>query len=532
MFSSGDSSFFLKLKDKLNLIPFKPSIIAAFFGVLSFLIRIPFLFRWDLQFDGDAAVNYLMAVRISRGDNPLYTFGNDYQGSPPFYLAGLLCKWLGPSIPVVSAVSLLAWSLAASLGVYLLTQGTSKFYGIIGGIVVVIGVPYTLHQSTMPFVGYPLAVFWTMLVLLETHLMIEKGVSTLRFFLLGFTIGLGMYLGKQFIPAIPACVLALALFRSRDFKKQPLLRFGLGLMVGYLLGDSPDFYYRWFHRDYLRFSALAPLHMMLDNLHYLFKSIPAYFDAHFYSRAPVSGYFTSPYYIYPRSFMDIFFSAIAALVVLFMGITIFDSFKAENYPMLLMTTTVFFNFLAVVLAQQSHGDFWEPRRYLYVSSIIFSVFLGVFFGRLMEWKGKWIPLLGSLLLVLFLSRVILHGVDLLDFPEQPTITLAKQEIHVMDEWGINRGLGEWGAAYTIDALTNERIIMASRSRAGLPTEMDIIPEYGKMVASSDRIVLLEGDLHRKKTKIFYRGQKFNKSGITRHLDGNQCTPYDRIKQIP
>ena len=170
-------------------------------GALAFLLRVSFLFRYDLHFGGDSATCYLMALRIAQGDRPLYFYGQDYQGAPEAYLAAGLFRVFGPSIPLAGAVSLLEWSLAVVCGTYLAVRGTTRGAEALAGLVAAVGVPYTLHYATVPYWGYPAGLLAALLLPLEALFILERGPSPGRFFLLGLTLGLGWYTAKQCLPA-------------------------------------------------------------------------------------------------------------------------------------------------------------------------------------------------------------------------------------------------------------------------------------------------------------------------------------------
>jgi hypothetical protein len=513
---------FGKFIDYLNRLPYGPGLIAGIFGSLSFLIRIPFLIRYDLQFNGDGANCYLMTLHMAQGDHPFYLYGQDYQGTTEYYLAAWLFKLFGPSIPLVSSVSLLEWSLATVVTVYLLIQGTSKFYGIIGGCLITVGVPMTLHHSTQPFLGYPLALLQAMLVLLLAYFIVERGFSLSRFFILGLMIGSGMYLGKQFLPALPACVLGIFLFNSRDYRKMPYLRLGLVFLAGFFLGYLPEVYYRWLHPVYRDFSGIGSPFLIWHNLRSTVKSIPAYFDGQLYSRTPCTGFFTPTYYEYPRSFVDIFFSVLGLWIMVFIAKGARDFCRSKNMPLFLMSLLVLANLAAVIISASSNGNFWECRRYLYVSSTAIPAFFGVYLASLMEKKGKFWPIAAAFILVLFSGRVLLHEAQLLDIPEENQVVELKQVIAVMDRLGLKRGLGPWGEAYMIDALTNERIIVASG-------ELDNIPGYGKLVAESDRIAIIDYVRNPAGPWRTYGGQAYRMSGPTVRCQDYLCTPYQKVK---
>src|SRR5262249_44584868 len=156
-----------RLKGLALCLASSPGAIAWSAGVLAFVVRLPFLFRYDLHFGGDSATCYLMALRITEGDRPLYFYGQDYQGATEAYVAALLLRLFGPSIPLAAVVSLLEWSLAVACGTYLAVRGTTKLWGTLAGFVAAIGVPYTLHYVTVPYWGYPSGLLVAMLLPLQ-----------------------------------------------------------------------------------------------------------------------------------------------------------------------------------------------------------------------------------------------------------------------------------------------------------------------------------------------------------------------------
>src|SRR4029077_20857374 len=108
---------------------------AYLFGALAFLGRLPFLFRYDLHFAGDSATCYLMALRITRGDRPFYFYGQDYKGATEAFLAAPLVTLFATSIPLLAEVSLVEWSVATSIAVYLTRRATTARAAAITGIV-------------------------------------------------------------------------------------------------------------------------------------------------------------------------------------------------------------------------------------------------------------------------------------------------------------------------------------------------------------------------------------------------------------
>ena len=102
----------------LNWVPWLNTrlVVSAASGLLAFLIHVPFAFRWDLFFQADCAVGYLVMKRMLVGEFPIYRWSLDYCGLGPVELitAGLFAIF-GASVPVACLVALGAWSAVAQL---------------------------------------------------------------------------------------------------------------------------------------------------------------------------------------------------------------------------------------------------------------------------------------------------------------------------------------------------------------------------------------------------------------------------------
>ena len=78
------------------------------FAVVSVLVRVPYVMRYDLYFGDDYAVPYLMAKRILVGEFPTFFWGQNYQGAVNQYITALFFAIFGPSIALACLVT--TWS--------------------------------------------------------------------------------------------------------------------------------------------------------------------------------------------------------------------------------------------------------------------------------------------------------------------------------------------------------------------------------------------------------------------------------------
>jgi hypothetical protein len=477
----------VNIQERINKFPHASARISCFFGLLTFLLRFPFLFRYDLFFGSDHAISYLTVLRILRGKHEFYFPGTDYHGTVEPYFTALLFKIFGPSLPLGAAVGLMEWSIAVGLGVFLLIRATTPFHGMIAGFIAAVGVPFTLIYVTEPFIGYPASFMITLLLLWEAYALLERGPSVFRFLFFGFTIGIGLYIAKQCVPGILASLLSLFLFHTPAWNIRHSLRFismgalGSGFIVGYL----PEIWYRSHHPGYRSFSGLASPLVMARNFRESIIGSFAYFDAHPFSRVPEDIYFchSIPFkLIRPAGFLDALFVILMLAVILFAMNRMRFSYKNGNFPLFLLTSLFFINLLIVILSRESLGNIFNTRRYLHTSAISFSLltgyFLLFFWGQSRTWM-RWLILAVG---VLFLFRCGYHQYALLKLPDR--CQELRWVIRGMDEEGINCGLAWFGPNYIIPAITNERIIFTNRNRDWVP-----IPEYDELVRQSKRMAL-------------------------------------------
>jgi hypothetical protein len=101
----------------------RPWFLGLLFGIAAALLRVPFIFRYDLYFQTEGGVHYLMAKRILNGEFPSYFWESDYAGTLPHFVTAALFAVFGPPIPLALLVSVLSYAGAAAFGVAYVKEG-------------------------------------------------------------------------------------------------------------------------------------------------------------------------------------------------------------------------------------------------------------------------------------------------------------------------------------------------------------------------------------------------------------------------
>jgi hypothetical protein len=504
-------------------LPTSPAAIAWAAGALAFLLRAPFLFRYDLHFAGDAATCYLMALRITQGDRPLYFYGQDYQGALEAYVTAALFWLFGPSIPLAGAVSLLEWSLAVVCGTYLAVRGAGKAAGSLAGLVAAVGVPCTLHYVTVPYWGYPSGLLLTMLLPLQAFFLLKRGPAPARSFLFGLALGLGWFTAKQCAPGVGAALLALALLRSPAWSLRGALRPAplAAALLGALVGYSPELWYR-LHHEHRSFSGLAGPLTVWANVKALACALPAYFDGQPIARAPEATYFFSHYdpgQVWPAGPADVLAWGGAFAVVLYAGWRLVRAYRDSDPPLFLLGAVLAVNLAAVVVSSATDGDYLGARRYLYSSAVALSLWAGLLLAAVAG-RGPWWWRGGALVLgALFLGRVAYHEAELLRAPDElRELSWAARD---MREHGLDRGLAHFGYAYVINSLTDEQVIVAS-------SDLERVPAYAAAAAAAGRLAVLERRYEPLRQKFSFEGSTYRLDGPPREAETFRWAPYRKV----
>jgi hypothetical protein len=77
------------------------------FGVLSW--KLPFVFRYDINYQTERGVHYLMSKHILKGEFPVYLCESDYVGTLPHFVVRVFLVVLDPLIALATFVSFLTY---------------------------------------------------------------------------------------------------------------------------------------------------------------------------------------------------------------------------------------------------------------------------------------------------------------------------------------------------------------------------------------------------------------------------------------
>ncbi|MEI8315050.1 MAG: hypothetical protein WCG79_06310 [Verrucomicrobiota bacterium] len=440
---------------------------ATIFGLLTVLIHLPFLFRFDLYFQSGIAPGYLIPKRIlSQIEFPIYTWGTDYSGiGPSEFLAAGLFALFGSSIPLASFVSLLTWAC----GVGLLVAFTGRYWGrgasIGAGFALAIGVPFYLMYSSQPFLtAYSTLPLYIGGFLWLTILILRRGPNTWLCPLTGLIMGWFWYAHKHVIVVwLAAGVAFIALPEGRKFLqsfiRSRMLWFSL---AAFLIGYSPEILYKLEvipHEnrtgDVQGFLNFATPDLMARNWYMLFRCLPTFVDADPWSRQPCGVHYLNHlenWESFPVSAADTIGIVVAAMLLPY-GIGLMrKSYREKNLPLFFFNMIAVVDIVIIIVAAKSAGSYYSIRRYLLPAGIVLLVWFGV---RLSEaWKARqWIV---SGVLVLWLGISSFHQWQMLQGPDElADYRRTAQEIVAA---GYRYGLSWYSYAHTLTALTDEQVV--------------------------------------------------------------------------
>lgn len=461
--------------------PIGLSILAA---SLAFFFRLPFVFRYDLHFGGDAATCYLMARRILSGHHTPYFYGQDYYGSLEQYVTAFLFWLFGPSIPLGGLVPLAEWSVATGLGVYLIASSRSLPAAAVAALVAVIGVPYTLHYAVVPMNGYVPGVLVPLLLLWIFYRAAASEQPWPWLAMAGGVSGLGWYTSKLILPGLLALLLVAAwvVYREKPWAgllAQRSLYAGGLFLVAFVVGYLPEIIYRAGHA-HRSFAKLADLRSIALNLLEAVKGSLAYFNAQPMGRIPESIYFfIRPVKALNRhpSPLDLLFMVLALMVLTYAWFELRQFLRGgKNWTLAAMSCLIFINIAAVVLSAESRASILNARRYLYPSALVLSFMTGLLLYEGM--RAKRFRVAAIALLVAFVGTNLVHTYRLLGEPDQ--LREVRWIIQDLEREDVKYGVAHFGYALLIAALTDERVVFGS-------FDVERIEEYGQRVGAQPRI---------------------------------------------
>ena len=438
---------------------------ATAFGGLNILIHIPFLFRYDLYFQSGIAPGYLIPKRMLLGEFPIYTWGTDYTGMGPLeFLAAGLMAIFGPSIPLASFVSLLAWGA----GVGLLVAFVGEFFGkgpmMASGAALAIGMPFYLTYNTQPnFSSYSMLPLVIGGFLWLTILILRRGPQSWLCALTALIMGWCWYANKHAVVVwLAAGVALLVMAPGREFLRAFVRTRMLWICVAaFLVGYSPEIFYKLGvipHEDRVSdaqgFFQLASPEQIAANWYMMFRCLPTYFNADPLSRAPCGVHYLNHmenWESFPLSPVDTV-GLMAAAIVLGYGIKLLkQGYQEKNFPLFLLCMVAVVSVVAILLAEKSSASYYAIRRYLLPAGIIFLVWLGIRLS--VAWSARqWIV---SGVLALCLATSAMHQYRLLQLPDE--LADYRRTAKEITDAGYESGITWYSYAHTLTALSDERV---------------------------------------------------------------------------
>jgi hypothetical protein len=87
--------------------------------------------------------------------------------------------------------------------------------------------------------------------------------------------------------------------------------------------------------------------------------------------------------------------------------------------------------------------------------------------------------------------------------------------------GYKGGIGHWGHAYFLDALSDEKFIVAAM-------DVERLPEYTEQVGKMDRVILVEPIQDPLKEDLLFGTQRFRKDGPDHPIERFRWIPYRAV----
>lgn len=199
---------------------------------------------WPIT-NSDEATMGLMAMHIAfRGEYPIFFYGQSYMGSLEAYPAAVLFRLFGPSSFTLRFGLVLLFALFLLLLYLLTSQLYTKKYALLSIALLCFGSIEMLTRQLKAIGGYPeTLLFGALMLLLATYLALSydqrgmtrtKYVRSFLYWLLGCSIGAGIWSNMLALPFVGVSFLLLFLFCRHEWRTKITLFLLLGLLLGLL----------------------------------------------------------------------------------------------------------------------------------------------------------------------------------------------------------------------------------------------------------------------------------------------------------
>jgi hypothetical protein len=429
------------------------------FGSAALLWKIPFVYRYDLNFQTEGGVYYLMSKGFLRGEFPVYMWESDYNGTLPQAAVAVLFGLFGSSIQLAALVSALAYAVATALGVAYVQRHFGRHAAVGSGVFVAVGIPYGLKYTTVPAgSGYDFSLLMPFVFLWLTVLIYQRGWNFWRCVIVGLLAGHCWYLSRQSILSFATVgVVFLCDSQGRKLLREALAPRWIALLIGAaIVGCLPEITYKLTHVPKHNLMGVASLNQMWSSMYWLCRVIPSYFNGDPLARQPEGQHYLQHHHSesFPQSVVDYLGIVIAGIVIVFIFRQLKETWRERNMPQILLAAYPVMNIIGIVFSRVAAGEYYAPKRYLYTSGIVFLLWTGirtVHAFRLREWA-----LAGLLALLVPVSFV--HQLRLLDSPDE--LRDYRALVAQLEQAGYHHGVTFYSYAFTLISLSDERLSFA------------------------------------------------------------------------
>jgi len=457
-------------------------------GLIYFVVHIPLAYRYDLWYGTHVAVNYLQSKRILAGEIPFYFWGNQHAGTLPHFLVALAIYVFGPSIVLANLINIGLWAIGLVLAVDFVERTFGRRAAILGGTALVVGVPwFGLYEASFFGSQYNLMLliifgfFWLTLDLLA-------GATLWKMFRYGLIFGLCFYLNKQM--SVPIITLAVVVFLlsenriaiGRILKARLIAVLLLGLLIGYLpelvfklrggqpRPDDPVEAYSP-KSDGMKFFDINPPAIMVRNVYWLARVIPAYFDADPLYRGPMGIHYLNHLEdeeSFPRSAGDIVGVVAGIFTIGFAWRHIKRGYLLRNNRVLCMALLPFINAAMMLVGGFSEGNYFMSIRYIFPAGLMMLLWMGVLVDH--AWRRrKWavVGLLGFCVL-----QSLVHRYEMLRLPDE--LHDFRQVVSELESNQVQYGATIFSYSHVLTALSQENVIFAAIDREAYATYLHAV----------------------------------------------------------
>jgi hypothetical protein len=460
----------------------RPWSLGLLFGIAAALLRVPFIFRYDLYFQTEGGVHYLMAKRILKGEFPTYFWESDYAGTLPHFVTAAFFALFGPSIPLASLVSVLSYAGAVALGVAYVRKVLGVREAIAAGIFAVVGVPYALKYTIVPpGSGYDFSLMFPFVFLWLATVNYQRGWSLGRCVLAGLLAGYCWYFGKQVLLSFATVgVVFVADKHGRKLLRDLVTsRWGVALAAAFVVGYLPEIVYKLSHEARRQLLGVASPEQMWKSLYWFFRVLPAYFDGDPLARLPEGVHYLLHTYSenFPQSVVDFVGIFIAWTVAIYILKRSTSAWREHNVPLLMLAAYPIINALAVIFSSVAAGEYYAPKRYLFTSGIILLFWTGIKASEC--WEKRQFVVLGLLAMLLPISTV--HQYDLLNMPDE--LRDYRAVVKELRENDLHYGVTYYSYAFALTGLSDEDLIFGV-------LDYNKHEPYERIVAQQDTLALV------------------------------------------